>query len=375
MSAIARIGRGCHLGIRSLLVVLRDKTLLLFPMIPITCAIAAIVVLSALLGGDDVLWALLLTHMANAKSLAIAFGLYIMMAAISVFSSVGLVSCTRITLDERDSKFLDGAFAALRKVHWIFLWAFISWTIGPVFNLLDHLRYTSKWVRKILKTNWSLLSYFLIPVMVVDDINLFSAIGRSRGIMEKTWGPGAISRLGFAWFFLLMNTPSIALVAYVGATETVWSPPLTLLLVLWIYLSIVVYQTANAVLSVVLYKYALDGTVARGFKEAHLKAAFVKPKVYVLVDEDSVSGVAAENSATPKDETTASDEASDAGDTTAEPEANESASTETTTADDNDPSTQTEPSDLDDDATTKPTDEVSETNSTDDEVSDTTDRE
>lgn len=284
MSVFTRIARGCHLGVRSLIVVLRDKTLLVFPLIPFTCVISIITVLWILIGNDQLLWSLLATHMVQPRNILLAYGAYLILGLISVFFGVGLVTCTRITLEERDSQFLDGFRHAARNTHWVILWTFISWTFGPILNLMDHFRYTTLLVRRVLHSSWSTVSYFVIPILVVDKVNIFSALRRSVDVMSKTWGKGAISRLGLYWFFLLLNLPTIALVG-MGVYDDPWPASLTLVVLLYFYTTIVVYQTASSVLSVVLYKYASEGKVVPGFKEEHLKNSFVQPIIYVLATE------------------------------------------------------------------------------------------
>jgi hypothetical protein len=276
--------RGWHLGLQSLKIVLRDKTLILFPLIPFTTAIIIIVSFCLVVGPDKLFWALFVVNtLEHARYLALG---YVVVAIISVFFWMGLVACTRISIDERDSKFMDGILAAMKKFHWVVLWALVSWTIGPILNLLDHLRYTSGLVRRIAKTNWSQLSYFLLPILVVDNINLFSALRRSSTVTAKTWGEGAVSQLGFMWFFWLMNLPTILLFAYGHYLEGPWPKPLTFVVLAMIYGTLVTYQTLSAVLSVVLYKYATDGTVVKGFDGEWMKNAFVRPKIYVLVEDD-----------------------------------------------------------------------------------------
>lgn len=292
MSAFTRMRRGLHLGFHSLRIAFRDKTLLLFPAIPITCAIAIITSFYVIVGPDKVLF--FLNTLRNERGVQLlnwgyyenALIAYAILAVVSVFFAFGLVACTRITLFERDSKFLDGLKASLRNIHWVLIWAFIAWTIGPILTLLDHERHTSRWVRRILKTSWSLLNYFVIPIVIVDRINLFSALRQSVRTMSKTWGNGAVSQLGLMWFFWLLNLPTILIVAYGINLEGDWPKPLTFIVLAMVYGTIVIYQTASSVLSVVLYKYALDGTVVEGFNEKWLKEAFVRPKVYVLVDEE-----------------------------------------------------------------------------------------
>jgi len=261
-------------------------------MIPITFAIAMITSFYVIVGPDKVLF--FLNTLRNERGVQLinwgyyenALIAYAVLALISGFFSFGLVACTRITLEERDSKFVDGMIAALRNLHWVFIWAFIAWTIGPILTLLDHQRHTSRWVRKALKTSWSLLSYFVIPIVVVDRTNIFSALRRSVQVMSKAWGDGAVSRLGMGWFFLLLSSPTIVVFLYGHYLEGAFPSWLAFVVLALVYMTIVIYQTANSVLSVALYRYALDGTVVEGYKEKWLKEAFVRPKVYVLVEDE-----------------------------------------------------------------------------------------
>lgn len=317
MSVFTRMARGCHLGIRSLIVVLRDKTLLVFPLITTFITVTTVSFFYVSVGPDK--FQAFFNTIRNDRGVQhINWGYYLdaliaygVLAIITVFFSVGLVVCTRITLDERDSKFTDGFMTATRKLHWIILWAFISWTIGPVLNLLDHQRHTSRWVRKILKTTWSLLSYFVIPILIIDNVNVFSAIRRSVTQMTSKWGKGAVSQLGLVWFFLLLNIPTMLIFGFGTYPEGPWPSILTLVILLYGYGTIVVYQTASSVLSVVLYKYASDGIVVKGFKEEYLRDAFVRPKIYVLVADEPGKDYGQVVEATTEEEPVAEPQASD----------------------------------------------------------------
>lgn len=341
MSVFTRIARGCHLGVRSLIVVLRDKTLLVFPLIPFTCVIAIATTIWFVIGADELLWGILMTHMVQPKNILMAYGVYLVLGLISVFFGVGLVTCTRITLEERDSKFLDGFRHAVRNTHWILVWTFISWTFGPILNMMDHFRYTTLLVRRMLHSSWSTVSYFVVPILVVDKVNIFSALRRSVDAMSKNWGKGAVSRLGLYWFFLLLNLPTIAIFVAGVYPEGPWPTSLTLVVLLYFYTTVVVYQTASSVLSVVLYQYASEGKVVPGFKEEHLKNAFVQPILYVLATEapgpeykplEEVKAEAA-SVAAPSVESNVIPEAAEASAVTDEPEAlaSEAPATEETT--------------------------------------------
>jgi len=290
MSATTRMRRGWHLGYQSLRIVFRDKTLLLFPLIPFTVAATIFTLFAVIIGPDSLNWALLSVNLMH--HLGFVALLYGLAAVISVFFEVGLVECTRISITERDSKFPDGLQVALKKFHWVVLWALISWTIGPILGMLDQLRHTSHWVQKIAKANWSQLRFFLLPILVVENTNVFSAIRKSIQTTNETWGRGAVAQLGLIWFFLMMNLPTIILVGIGFYREGPWPSSLTLVVLAMVYFTFITYQTAGTVLSVVLYKYAADGTVVQGFDPAWMKEAFARPKVYVLVDAPPADGYA-----------------------------------------------------------------------------------
>jgi hypothetical protein len=285
MSALNPIGRGWHLGYQSLKIVLRDKTLLLFPLIPITIAIALLLLFRFVLGTDTLFWALfIIDSLQHARYFFLG---YLAVATISVFFSCGLVACTRITIDERDSNLLDGMQASMRRVHWLILWAILSWTVGPLLNLLDQWRFTSHWVRRITRASWSQISYFLLPVLVSERVTLFGAIRRSIETTTGRWGDGAVPHTGLLWFLWLVNLPTVALVLYGMYLEGPWPKTLTFVVLLMVYGSIIAYQTLSAVTSVVLYKYATDGTEVPGFDPQRMQQAFARQRMYVLVTEES----------------------------------------------------------------------------------------
>ena len=106
MSATNRMRRGWHLGFQSLRIVFRDKTLLLFPLIPFTVAATIFTLFAVIIGPDELNWALLSVNLLH--HLGFVAMLYALAAVISVFFEVGLVECTRISVTERDSVFTDG---------------------------------------------------------------------------------------------------------------------------------------------------------------------------------------------------------------------------------------------------------------------------
>lgn len=290
---------GWQLGKRSLWVVWNDKTLLAFPLLTIVCYAFTVLMFHLSVGPDKLQFFInTLRNEAGVQNInwdyyfAVLIA-YLILAVISTFFNVALVGCTHITLGERDSKFGDGFSVAFKHIGSIFAWAMISATVGLLFNLLDRERHSAGLLRKILGMAWSVMTYFVAPIMVVENTNIFQALRHSPKIMRDTWGENLGAQFSFFWFNVLLNVPllivALLLFAFGFTLNSFWM----LLGLSYFLLTVVVSQTAKSVLTVVLYKYAADNAVPNGFEDAPLEAAFVAMgKVLKLRDEAEEKAVA-----------------------------------------------------------------------------------
>lgn len=275
-----RIGLGWQLGKRSLWVVWNDKTLLAFPFLTIVCYALTVLMFHLSVGPDKLQF--FINTLRNEEGVqhinwdyyVAALVAYLALAVISTFFNVALVGCTHISLGERDSKFGDGFRVAFHHVISIIVWALVSSTIGLLLNLLDRERHSARPLRRILGMAWSVMTYFVVPFMVVENTNLFNAFRHSPKIMRDTWGENLGVQFSIFWFNVLLNVPlllvSLALFIFGFTLNTFWMA----MGITYLLLTIVIAQTAKSVLTVVLYKYAVDNAVPNGFEDAPLEAAF-----------------------------------------------------------------------------------------------------
>jgi len=280
MGFFDRLGTGWRLGKQSLRVVWNDKTLLLFPILSGITALVAFAGICMGIGPEQL--ALLAEVSENPEianeispvAYAIAILGYFVLAFITVFFNVALVGCVHISMEDRDSKLVDGLRVAFAHFGSILAWALVSGTVGLLLSGLDKDKRSGSIVRSVLGAAWTVITYFVIPVMVFERTNVFSAIGRSTKIMAKTWGENIGAQFGLGWIFFLLTLPVFGLVvlAFLGGGALL--VPIVAIGVVYVAFTAILCQTAKSVLTVVLYKYATSGQTPAGFEGEMLQHVF-----------------------------------------------------------------------------------------------------
>lgn len=279
MSIGSRILASWRLGWSGLRVILNDKTLLGFPAVTVTAILAILSLVYMVIGPNlPLLIVALITDATAPTNGSFYYTLlliwYFMLACVAVAMHVALVGAIDISMNHRDSKFRDGIAVAMQFIPSIIVWTLINYSVGFLLTLLDQQRHCSRVVRKIFGAAWSIITFMVIPVMVVEKTNIFAAFSRSNKLMEKTWGQNLHPGFGLGYFFLLLNIPLLvySTAMYFRGTE---SPVLVELFgAMYFLLTLVMVQASRSVLMVALYEYAATGKVPDRFDETFLKSAF-----------------------------------------------------------------------------------------------------
>src|SRR5260370_20195438 len=58
---------------------------------------------------------------------------------------------------------------------------------------------------------WTLASYFVVPVLVVEDVGPAEALQRSADLFRQTWGEEVAGGFSFGLIFTLLALPAVAL--------------------------------------------------------------------------------------------------------------------------------------------------------------------
>jgi hypothetical protein len=101
--------------------------------------------------------------------------------------------------------------------------ALIATIVGTVLNLLhvfieDKLGFIGALIGGIADTAWAVLTYFVVPVLVVEKVSSRKAVSRSSTILRQTWGESLTGAGGLGIIQILLLLPAIGV--GVGAQHT-----------------------------------------------------------------------------------------------------------------------------------------------------------
>lgn len=260
---------------------MHDKEMLLFPIISSIVNVVAIVAIIAIffffvIGGDvDRLEQS--GSLSNVIVIAYVFVTYFAATFITVFFQAGIIAIAHGRLNGNDLTFTDGLKIAFAKSDKIFIWSLISATVGTILRLIseksDNL--IAKIISGLLGAAWAILTFFIVPVIIIENISTKDSMKKSVETIKKTWGETVIINIGVGLYFMLLALLGVAIFIALLLTGKAFIifPALALLMV---YLTVltVISSTLSTVFRVVLYEYATTGKVTEGFSSEIVQMAF-----------------------------------------------------------------------------------------------------
>jgi hypothetical protein len=289
MLPLERVKRGWRLGMKALGIIRRDKQLLLFPLLS-SFALILVLLSFALpliltqslptllqLSGDD-------STMSQAASkvleYVVLFAFYFCNYFVIVFFNTGLIACALKRFDGKRPTLGYGFKIAFRRLPHILLWSLVSATVGLLLNMIsERSGKVGKIISEILGGAWSVLTFFVVPVLVVERVGPFAAIKRSWAVLKKTWGESLVANfgVGLILFFatliaLLPGVLGILLGVLISPVAAFIGIGITLLLVLTLSL---ISSAAHTIIAAALYDYATEDRIPKGFKGVGLRNAFM----------------------------------------------------------------------------------------------------
>jgi len=214
------------------------------------------------------------------------FVTYFGLAFIATFFNVCVVNTTRVRLAGGDATFFDSIRFAFSRVHLILGWSVVSASVGLFLRMLDSIAERTGFAGKILllilrvflASAWSIMTIFVVPVMVYRGVGPFDAIRESTDTLKKTWGESLVRYYGLGLAAFVCAVPCVALM-FLGGMAAGSVPTAGLALVglgaLSLLAVMLVFGVANTVFNTVLYHWATQGA-ADGIDPGVLSGAFTQ---------------------------------------------------------------------------------------------------
>ena len=180
-----------------------------------------------------------------------------------IFFNAALVACANIRLSGGDPTVGSGLRIAAARLHRILAWALIATTVGVLLQSLRNRRsLLGGLLGSALGLGWTLITYLMVPVIVVEDLNMTNSIHRSAELFRKNWGEQVAGSFGFGLLNLLLLLPGLALGALVWQVDRAAG---VILGVVYALILAVVTSAVTGVFTVALYRYATSGQAPAGF--------------------------------------------------------------------------------------------------------------
>lgn len=220
-------------------------------------------------------------------SYALLFAFYFVCAFIAIFFNAALVFCALEAFAGRTPSLRGGLATAFGRLPQILGWALVSATVGLLLNLVqqtlrDRLGFLGSILGGLLEVAWAVVTYFVVPVLVVDGVGPIEAVKRSAAILKRTWGESLTGEggLGIVSFLLLLPAFLVLGLAIAGAGDNLGIVLAVLLpvVILYVLTLSVVFGALGAIFRTGTYIYATTGQAPSAFDPALLQGAFRSKK-------------------------------------------------------------------------------------------------
>lgn len=183
-------------------------------------------------------------------------------AGLGTFFNAAVAHCAFRHFDGDEPTVEDGLRAAWRARRAIAVWALTSATLGTVLYVLDDsFGFLGSAARLVFDLAWSLLTFFVVPVIVVEDTaDLREILRESGSAFRETWGESVTASLGVSLVVLPLIIVGVACfaIAYLALSGPgAWLLGGVGLLV--VVAGIVTTQVLGMIARVALYEYATGG--------------------------------------------------------------------------------------------------------------------
>lgn len=224
-------------------VVRKDLKLLLFPLVSGGAAAAAAVFF-------------VIFRQAGNWSYPWLFLWYVATTFLMIFGNCALAACALAHFAGREASLGYGFQQAAGRAGNILLWSLLSSTVGLVIRGIErHLSGAGKIGVWLFGAAWGVATFFVIPILVVEDRGPFEALRESTRLVRDTWCDQLVARVRLGWRGLLLFAP-VLLLAMAGTLQNpiFWAPAVAYGVLVAAFVS-----AANGVFQAALYRSATSG--------------------------------------------------------------------------------------------------------------------
>jgi cobalamin biosynthesis protein CobD/CbiB len=265
---MGRIGRSFQLVGLSYRILMLDKELMVLPLI--SGAVTLLVALSFAFGLG------ITPSRVEQGGVAVylpLFGMYVIAYTVGIFFQAAVVAGATDRMRGGDPTIRSALAAASRRLGTIVAWAVLAATVGTIIRAIhDRAGFVGKIATVVAGAAWSLATFFIVPVLVLEDRSIRESFNRSVSVFKQTWGESLAggTTLGAAGLCAWLTLVAVSgLLAWTTAAPAALGVFFVGAIALTVF-----FSSLQGIYVATLYRYATEGVVPVGFDSALLQEAF-----------------------------------------------------------------------------------------------------
>lgn len=202
--------------------------------------------------------------------------MYLALAFITVFFNAALISGAHERLTGGDPTLGSALSGATARIGLVAQWALVSATVSAVLKSIQNRSgLLGRIAVGLVGMAWTLVTFLVLPVMVIEGLGVVEAVKRSKDLFKRTWGEQVVGSVSIGLVGFLAILPAILVVVLMAALgNVVLIGAAIVLAVLWIAAVMAVTTAMSGVFQTALYLYASTGRTPTGFEGPDLDTAF-----------------------------------------------------------------------------------------------------
>ena len=267
---MGRIGRSFQLVGQSYRVLMQDKELMLLPLISGAVIAVAVALIVVGFGVDS-----LKLQQRGPELYLPVFLLYVITYAIGIFFQAAVIAGATERMRGGDPTIGSALSAAASRIGSIVMWAIVAATVGMILRAIhERLGFVGRIIVSLIGAAWSLATFFVVPVLVLEQENVRESFWRSVEVFKKTWGETVVGgiNLGVAAFCAW-----VTLIAITGLLAMAIGTAAIFLFAAGAVFLMVFFSALQGIYVASLYRYATQGQT-EGFDKVIFDQAFVPKK-------------------------------------------------------------------------------------------------
>jgi hypothetical protein len=275
---VGRFGKSLALAKSSWAILRSDRELILLPFFSFLATLAV--------GATFVLPILATSHATGANGSSqssfgpvqyiLGFVGYVVLAYITIFFNAALVSAADERMRGGNPTLGSALRGATSRAGQILPWAIVSATVSLILrSLQERGGIFARIAAGFAGIAWSLVTFLVLPVLVIEGLTVGKAIKRSSELFKRTWGEQVIANAGIGLVGLAAVIAGLPLLLLAATGIGVLTVIGIVAFAAWVALVLCVTTALTGVFQTALYHYAANDMPPGAFATAELESAFV----------------------------------------------------------------------------------------------------